>query len=119
MYGCGSCSSPSLFSFLTITHTEISAGGVGLVFLADIAPTFLVKLTAPYWYVLTGHDYEKEESIFYSLFLSPSLPPSLPLLPPQVSLFCLLHPGLDVRVADGGLSYHGRDGGNSGCPAHW
>ncbi len=30
--------------------TEISAGGVGLVFLADIAPTFVVKLTAPYWY---------------------------------------------------------------------
>ncbi|GAB5037452.1 protein btn1 [Nannochloropsis oceanica] len=29
---------------------EISAGGVGLVFLADIAPTFLVKLTAPYWF---------------------------------------------------------------------
>lgn len=31
--------------------TEISAGGVGLVFLADIAPTFVVKLTAPYWWV--------------------------------------------------------------------
>ncbi|EKU21964.1 battenin, partial [Nannochloropsis gaditana CCMP526] len=30
---------------------EINAGGVGLVFLADVAPTFLVKLSAPYWYV--------------------------------------------------------------------
>ncbi|EWM22857.1 cln3like protein [Nannochloropsis gaditana] len=29
---------------------EINAGGVGLVFLADVAPTFLVKLSAPYWF---------------------------------------------------------------------
>ena len=28
---------------------EISSGGVALVFLADIAPTFIIKLTAPYW----------------------------------------------------------------------
>lgn len=33
---------------------EISAGGVGLVFLADIAPTFIVKLTAPYWLVMNA-----------------------------------------------------------------
>jgi hypothetical protein len=46
-----SSSLPTLL-FIATTHTEISAGGVGLVFLADIAPTFVVKLTAPYWYVL-------------------------------------------------------------------
>jgi len=69
------CSCPR---FRTITHSEISAGGVGLVFLADIAPTFLVKLTAPYWYVLTGHDYGKKKIFhIHVLFLLPSLPPFL------------------------------------------
>jgi len=28
---------------------EISEGGIGLVYLANIVPTFFIKITGPYW----------------------------------------------------------------------
>ncbi|KAG5192278.1 batten's disease protein Cln3 [Tribonema minus] len=34
---------------------EINSGGVGLVFLCDVAPGFFVKLSAPYWFHLVPH----------------------------------------------------------------
>jgi hypothetical protein len=40
----------STYVIMIAAAKEISSGGVALVYLADIAPTFLVKLSAPYWY---------------------------------------------------------------------
>eukprot|EP00953_Heterococcus_sp_UTEX-ZZ885_P000617 858-Heterococcus_DN1.PRE.2 len=48
---------------------EINSGGVGLVFLCDVAPGFFVKLSAPYWFHLVPHSQRSAlgEASFLSL----------------------------------------------------
>lgn len=39
----------SIYVIMMAVAKEIAPGAVGLVFLADVAPTMIVKITAPYW----------------------------------------------------------------------
>lgn len=39
----------SCYVIMMAVAKEIAPGAVGVVFLADVAPTLIIKLTAPYW----------------------------------------------------------------------
>lgn len=39
----------SSYVIMMAVAKEIAPGAVGIVFLADVAPTLLIKVTAPYW----------------------------------------------------------------------
>lgn len=39
----------SSYVIMMAVAKEIAPGAVGIVFLADVAPTMIIKVTAPYW----------------------------------------------------------------------
>lgn len=100
---------------------EISAGGVGLVFLADIAPTFLVKLTAPYWCVSQAWKWRRAAAVSASApsdFFKRMIDPGDPRQPVhQVPSHLLLAAGGRGRRAHGRLLRHGGGGQELGGAA--
>ncbi|CAM9788942.1 unnamed protein product [Pylaiella littoralis] len=45
----------SSYVIMMAVAKEIAPGAVGIVFLADVAPTLLIKVTAPYWFHLVPY----------------------------------------------------------------